>query len=88
MNMKALLVHQGLKSALKEEDLETTESSRSNENMKQIQNRVHSTLILSLSDLILREISDGKTTLGIRNKVKALCIKKSLAHMLFLKKRL
>lgn len=51
-------------------------------------NRAHNTLILSLSDLILREISGETTALGFWNKVKALCMKKSLAHRLFLKKRL
>ena len=56
--------------------------------MKHIYNRAHSTLILSLSDSILREISEEKKTLGIWNKVKALCMKKSLAHKLFQKKRL
>ena len=54
--------------------------------MKQIHNRAHSTLILSLSDSILREISEEKTTLGMWNKMEALCMKKSLAHRLFLKK--
>ena len=43
---------------------------------------------MSLGDSILREISEEKTTLGIWNKVEALCMKKSLAHRLFLKKRL
>ena len=77
-----------MESALEEEDLEIAGSSRSDEKMKQIHNRAHSTLILSLSDSIPREISDEKTTLGIWNKVEALCMKKSLAHRLFLKKRL
>ena len=86
--MRALLVHQGLKSALEEEYPETAGSSRSDEKMKQIHNRAHSTLILSLSDSILREISEEKRALGIWNKVEALCMKKSLAHRLFLKKRL
>ncbi|KAH9743388.1 hypothetical protein KPL70_003281 [Citrus sinensis] len=88
MKMRALLVHQGLESALEEEDSETAGSSRSDEKMKQIHNRAHNTLILSLSDSILREISEEKTALGIWNKVEALCMKKSLAHRLFLKKRL
>ena len=88
MKMRALLVHQGLESALEEEDPETVGSSRSSEKMKHIHNRAHSTLILSLSDSILKEISDEKTALGIWNEVEALCMKKSLAHRLFLKKRL
>lgn len=45
-------------------------------------------MILSLSDSILREISSETTALGIWNKFEALCMKKSLAHRLFLKKRL
>ena len=88
MKMRALLVHQGLESALEEDDLGDASSSVSDEKKRQIQNKAHSTLILSLSDSILREISEEKTALGIWNKVEALCMKKSLAHRLFLKKRL
>ncbi|KAH9681558.1 CCHC-type domain-containing protein [Citrus sinensis] len=85
--MRALLVHQGLESALEEEDPEASTSSVTDDKKRQIQNRAHSTLILSLGDSILREISEEKTTLGIWNKVETLCMKKSLAHRLFLKKR-
>ncbi|KAH9779244.1 hypothetical protein KPL71_007654 [Citrus sinensis] len=55
MKMRALLVHQGLESALEEDDLGD---------------------------------ASKKTALGIWDKVEALCMKKSLAHRLFLKKRL
>ncbi|KAH9752456.1 hypothetical protein KPL71_014688 [Citrus sinensis] len=65
MKMRALLVHQGLELALEEEDPKITGSSRSDEKMKQIHNRAHSTLILSLSDSILREISEEKIALGV-----------------------
>ncbi|KAH9762289.1 hypothetical protein KPL70_000762 [Citrus sinensis] len=88
MKMRALLVHQGLESTLEEDDLGDASSSVSDEKKRQIQNKAHSTLILSLNDSILREISEEKTALGIWNKVEALCMKKSLAHRLFLKKRL
>ncbi|KAH9658262.1 Integrase catalytic domain-containing protein [Citrus sinensis] len=77
LKMRALLVHQGLESALEEDDPEALSTSMA-----------HNTLIFSLSDSILREISEEKIALGIWNKVEALCIKKSLAHRLFLKKRL
>ncbi|KAH9679843.1 hypothetical protein KPL71_026299 [Citrus sinensis] len=88
LKMRALLVHQGLESTLEKDDPEAPSTSVSDEKRKQIQNKAHSTLILSLSDSILREISEEKTALGIWNKVEALCMKKSLAHKLFLKKRL
>ena len=65
MKMRALLVHQGFEAAQEEEDPKIAGSSISNEKIKQIQNRAHSTLILSHSDSILSEISDEKTTLGI-----------------------
>ena len=65
MKMRALLVHQGLESALEEDDLGDASSSVSDEKKRQIQNKAHSTLILSLSDSILREISKEKTALGI-----------------------
>ncbi|KAH9736371.1 hypothetical protein KPL71_018077 [Citrus sinensis] len=88
LKMRALLVHQGLESALEEEDPEASTGSGIDDKRRQIQNRAHSTLILSLGDSILREISEEKTALGIWNKVETLCMKKSLAHRLFLKKRL
>ena len=72
MKMRVLLIHQGLETALKEADPETARSSRSDEKIKQIQNRAHNTLILSfnvsilsLNVSILMEISDEKTALGI-----------------------
>ncbi|KAH9800568.1 hypothetical protein KPL71_000711 [Citrus sinensis] len=65
MKMRALLVHQGLESALEEDDLGDASSSVSDEKKRQIQNKAHSTLILSLSDSILREISEEKTALGV-----------------------
>ncbi|KAH9647598.1 Endoglucanase 8 [Citrus sinensis] len=77
----------GLESALEEEDPEAATSSVTDDKKRQIQNRAHSTLILSLGDSILREIFEEKIALGIWNKVEALCMKKSLAHRLFLKKR-
>ncbi|KAH9744862.1 hypothetical protein KPL70_003863 [Citrus sinensis] len=88
LKMKALLMHQGLESALDEEDPEASTGSGIDDKRRQIHNRAHSTLILSLGDSILREISEEKTALGIWNKVETLCMKKSLAHRLFLKKRL
>ncbi|KAH9659867.1 hypothetical protein KPL70_024018 [Citrus sinensis] len=88
LKMRALLVHQGLESALEEEDPEASTDSGIDDKKRQIQNRAHSTLILSLGDSILREIYEEKTALEIWNKVETLCMKKSLAHRLFLKKRL
>ncbi|KAH9668944.1 hypothetical protein KPL70_021590 [Citrus sinensis] len=88
LKMRALLVHQGLESTLEEEDPEASTSSVIDDKKRQIQNRAHNTLILSLGDSMLREISEEKTALGIWNKVETLCMKKSLAHRLFLKKRL
>ncbi|KAH9806495.1 hypothetical protein KPL71_002780 [Citrus sinensis] len=83
-----LLIKIWLESALEEEDPEASTGSVIDDKKRQIQNRAHSTLILSLGDSILREISEEKTTLGIWNKVETPCMKKSLAHRLFLKKRL
>lgn len=44
-------------------------------------------MILNLNDAILGDFK-GNNSLSIWNKVEALCLKKSLAHRLFLKKRL
>lgn len=76
MKTRALLVHQGLNSAL-EKDLDRVRSFNLDEKKRKSMSRVHSTIIF-------REI----TTLGIWNKVEALCMKKSLVHRLFIKKRL
>ena len=67
-------MHQGLESALEEEDPEAATSSVTDDKKRQIQNRAHSTLILSLGDSILREVSEEKTVLGIWNKVETLCM--------------
>ncbi|KAH9680375.1 Integrase catalytic domain-containing protein [Citrus sinensis] len=48
-------------------DLGGVSSSVSDEKKRQIQNKAHSSLILSLSDSILREISEEKTAIGIEN---------------------
>ncbi|KAH9670481.1 hypothetical protein KPL70_017006 [Citrus sinensis] len=50
MKMKALLVHQGLESDLKEEDPETAESSRSDEKMKHMHNRAHRVERIKIGD--------------------------------------
>ena len=73
MRMRVVLIHQGLESALEEDDLGGASSSIPDEKKRQIHNKAHNSLILSLSDLILREISEEKKALGICNKVEA-CI--------------
>ena len=65
LKMRALLVHQGLKSALEEEDPEAATGSVTDDKKRQILNRAYSTLILSLGDSILREMSEEKTSVGI-----------------------
>ena len=88
MKMRAFLVHQGLQSALEEDDLGGASSSVSDEKKKQIQNKAHSTLILNLSDSILREISEKKTAFGIWNKVESLCMKKILGTSTVLEEKI
>lgn len=55
--MRAFFVHQRLESTLEDEDPEAVASSKPNKKRKHIYNRAYNTLILSVSDLIFREIS-------------------------------
>ncbi|KAH9733855.1 hypothetical protein KPL71_017172 [Citrus sinensis] len=56
--------------------------------MKTINNKAHSTIILHLSDEVLREVSKEKTASGLWEKLKELFLKKSLAKRLYMKRKL
>ena len=79
--MRVLLVHHGLEQALKrEKGLPATMSEREN---KEVLDKAHSALILSLGDKVLREVSKEKSTVVIWNKLENLYKTKSLANKLY-----
>lgn len=79
MKIRAMLVHQGLESALEEEDPKGAPSSMFDETRRQALSRARSTLISSRSVSILRKISGKKIALGIWNKIEALYMKSQKA---------
>ncbi|KAJ0869659.1 putative RNA-directed DNA polymerase [Helianthus annuus] len=86
MKMKALLVHNGVVDALKGED--KLPVGLSDKEKKEIMEKAHSEIVLSLGDRVLREVSKETTAAGIWTKLESLYMTKSLANRLYLKKRL
>ena len=91
--MRAILIQQGLDSALDdEEDLmakkERGEGSSSlGGDQRVINNKAHSTIILHLSNEVLREMSKERTASGLWAKLEEMFLKKSLAKRLYMKRR-
>ena len=80
--MRALLVHQGLDVALNGKNLPTHLSENEK---KELLDKAHNALILSLGDKVLREISKEKSVAAVWLKLESLYMTKSLANKLFLK---
>ena len=84
--MRAFLVQQGLEDALNgEKNLPTTLSEKEK---KEILDKAHSALILSLGDRVLREVSKEKSAAAIWLKLEGLYMTKSLANRLHSKQKL
>ena len=92
--MRAILIQQGLDAALDiEEDQigkkEKAEgSSVSGRDIRTINNKAHSTIILHLSDEVLREVAKERSASGLWTKLEEMFLKKSLAKRLYMKRRL
>ncbi|KAF5775409.1 putative RNA-directed DNA polymerase [Helianthus annuus] len=86
VKMRALLVHNGVVDALKGEDRLPNELSAKEK--KEILEKAHSAIILSLGDRVLREVSKEASAAGVWAKLETLYMTKSLANRLYLKKRL
>lgn len=85
VKMRALLVHQGINEALRgEANLPATLTDKE----KDILEKAHSAIILSLGDRVLREVTKEATAAGVWAKLESLYMTKSLANRLYLKKRL
>ncbi|KAH9684680.1 DNA (cytosine-5)-methyltransferase [Citrus sinensis] len=94
LKMRAILTQQGLDSALdngedpivKKEKAEGSSSFGTDQRI--INNKAHSTIILHLSDEVLREVSKERTAAGLWAKLEEMLLKKSLAMRLYMKRRL
>jgi hypothetical protein len=62
--------------------------STSEEEMKELEEKAHSAILLSLSDEVLREAADEETDTRLWKKLESLHMKKSLANRLYLKQQL
>lgn len=86
IKMKALLVQQGLAAALGgEEKLPTSLSAEAKETLLE---KAHSTIILCLSDKVVREVAREKTAAGVWMKLESLYMTKSFTNRLFMKQKL
>ncbi|KAD7478133.1 hypothetical protein E3N88_01269 [Mikania micrantha] len=86
LKMKALLVHQGVVDALAGEA--RLPATMSDKEKKDVLEKAHSAIILSLGDRVLREVSKETSAAGIWTRLESLYMTKSLANRLYLKKRL
>ncbi|KAH9650187.1 hypothetical protein KPL70_026271 [Citrus sinensis] len=89
--MEALLITQGLGEALepttKKEGYEGS-SSKSPEIATEIDKKARSTIILSLSDSVIREVAKERTVAELWTKLENMYMTKSLANRLYIKKRM
>ncbi|KAH9781363.1 Integrase catalytic domain-containing protein [Citrus sinensis] len=93
LKMRAILIQQGLDSALDGEEEKSKKereegSSSSGGDLRTMNNKAHSTIILHLSDEVLREVAKEKSASGLWAKLEELFLKKSLAKRLYMKMKL
>ena len=92
LKIRAILIQQGLDSALEEDEDSKVQkgkkewSSSTGADKRIINNKAHNTIILHLSDEVLREVAKEKTASGLWAKLEELFLKKSLAKRLYMKK--
>ncbi|KAH9697198.1 hypothetical protein KPL71_023512 [Citrus sinensis] len=91
IKMEALLITQGLGDAIdpviKSEDTEAS-SSKTLKQMAEIDKKARSTIILSLGDYVTREVAKEKIVARLWAKLEQLYMTKSLANMLYIKKKM
>ena len=94
LKMRAILIQQGLDSTLDDEEESRSKkekgegSSGLSGDMRTINNKVHTTIILHLSNEVLREVAKEKTASGLWGKSEELFLKKSLVKRLYMKRKL
>lgn len=79
------MVHQGISAAISKDEIAKIEDKKI---LSNIQAKAHSSLILSLGDEVIREVSDEAKNIGIWEKLDSIYMKKSLTNRLYLKKKL
>ena len=62
--------------------------SSSGGDLRTMNNKAHNTIIIHLSDELLREVAKAKSTSGLWAKLEELFLKKSLAKRLYVKRKL
>ncbi|KAH9798673.1 hypothetical protein KPL71_000102 [Citrus sinensis] len=90
IKMEALLITQGLKEDIDPvSKLEGGEASSSKtlEQVAEIDKKARSTIVLSLGDSVIREVAKEKTVAGLWAKLENLYMTKSLANRLYIKKK-
>ncbi|KAH9722896.1 Integrase catalytic domain-containing protein [Citrus sinensis] len=91
VKMEALLVTQGLGDAIqpvtKREGKEYS-TSKTPEQVAEIDRKARGTIILSLADSVIREVAKEPTVAGLWAKLESIYMKKSLANRLYIKKRM
>lgn len=65
-----------------------TSSSKTPEQVAEINKKARSTIILSLGDSVIREVAKEKTVAGLWAKLENLYMTKSLANRLYIKKKM
>ena len=93
MKMRAMLIQQGLSSALTVEEKDPKEKEvapdeKAIAKKAEIEAKAHSAIVLCLGDKVLREVAKEKTAANILTKLEELYLTKSLANRLFMKQRL
>ena len=92
MKMRALLIQQGLASALQTKDPQEKGKEPLDEKAQarkeEVSLKAHSAVILCLGDKALREVQAETTAAGILKKLDELYLGKSLANRLYMKRRL
>ncbi|KAH9786526.1 hypothetical protein KPL71_010287 [Citrus sinensis] len=91
VKIEALLVTQGLGDALEAStkiEGKGTSSSKTPEQMAEIDKKAKCTIILSLADSVIREVAKETFVAGLMEKLESLYMKKSLANRLYIKKKM
>ncbi|KAH9726310.1 hypothetical protein KPL70_008223 [Citrus sinensis] len=91
VKIEALLVTQGLGDALEAStkiEGKGVSSSKTPEQMAEIDKQAKGTIILSLADSVIREVAKETSVTGLMEKLESLYMKKSLANRLYIKKRM
>ena len=83
IRMRSLLVQQGLVKALGGES--KLSPNLSEEQKEEMLDKAHSTLLLSLGDKVLRQVSKEESAAAVWNKLESLYMTKSLVNRLYLK---